>query len=116
MAKGIRTTSTGADEMWQCWRTCRRTGVKLEGAVAAGNAAARRVSKEKQQSTGVDKCETTGTMGWTRPGNILNMSAAAKIAASPTRTIEQRGAGDGGNEEEFDKSKKEEKDAAVVEH
>ncbi len=31
---------------------------------------------------------------------MLDMAAAAKIAVSPTRTMEQRGTGDGGDEEE----------------
>jgi hypothetical protein len=31
---------------------------------------------------------------------VLDMVAAARIALSPTRTMEQRGTGDGGNEEE----------------
>jgi hypothetical protein len=31
---------------------------------------------------------------------VLNMAAAARIAVSPTRQMEQRGTGDGGNEEE----------------
>ncbi len=31
---------------------------------------------------------------------MLDMVAAARIALSPTRTMEQRGTGDGGNEEE----------------
>ncbi len=33
---------------------------------------------------------------------MLDMAAVAKIAVSPTRTMEQRGTGDGGNEEEVD--------------
>jgi hypothetical protein len=35
-------------------------------------------------------------------GNVLNVAAAARIAVSPTRTMEQRGTGDGGNKEEVD--------------
>jgi hypothetical protein len=31
---------------------------------------------------------------------VLDVAAAARIAVSPTRTMEQRGTGDGGNEEE----------------
>ncbi len=31
---------------------------------------------------------------------MLNVVAAARIAMSPTRTMEQRGTGDGGDEEE----------------
>jgi hypothetical protein len=43
-------------------------------------------------------------MGWRRPGgNVLNVAAAARIAASPTMWIEQRGASDSGEEEEVDK-------------
>ncbi len=33
---------------------------------------------------------------------MLNVAAAARIAVSPTRTMEQRGMGDGGDEEEVD--------------
>jgi hypothetical protein len=33
---------------------------------------------------------------------VLNVAAAARIAVSPTRTMEQRGTGDGCNEEEVD--------------
>jgi hypothetical protein len=33
---------------------------------------------------------------------MLNVAAVAKIAVSPTRTMEQRGMGDGSNEEEVD--------------
>ncbi len=35
-------------------------------------------------------------------GNVLDVAAAARIAVSPTRTMEQRGTGDGGNKEEVD--------------
>jgi hypothetical protein len=31
---------------------------------------------------------------------MLDVAAAARIAVSPTRTMEQRGTGDGGNKEE----------------
>jgi hypothetical protein len=33
---------------------------------------------------------------------VLNMAAAARIAVSLTRTMEQRGTSDGGNKEEVD--------------
>ncbi len=33
---------------------------------------------------------------------MLDVAAAARIAMSPTRTMEQRGKGDGGDEEEVD--------------
>jgi hypothetical protein len=33
---------------------------------------------------------------------MLDVAAAARIAVSPTRMMEQRGTGDGGNEEEVD--------------
>jgi hypothetical protein len=33
---------------------------------------------------------------------VLNVAAAARIAMSPTRTMEQRGTGDGGDEEVVD--------------
>jgi hypothetical protein len=33
---------------------------------------------------------------------VLDVAAAARIAMSPTRTMEQRGTGDGGDEEEVD--------------
>jgi hypothetical protein len=33
---------------------------------------------------------------------MLDMAAAASISVSPTRTMEQRGTGDGGDEEEVD--------------
>ncbi len=33
---------------------------------------------------------------------MLDVAAAARIAVSPTRTMEQRGTGDGGDEEEVD--------------
>ncbi len=33
---------------------------------------------------------------------MLNVATAARIAMSPTRTMEQMGRGDGGNEEEVD--------------
>ncbi len=32
-------------------------------------------------------------------GNVLNVAAAVRIAVSPTRTMEQRGTSDGGDEE-----------------
>ncbi len=35
-------------------------------------------------------------------GNVLDVEAAARIAVSPTRTMEQRGMGDDGDEEEVD--------------
>ena len=41
-----------------------------------------------------------GTVGWIRPGgNVLDVVEAAKIAVSMTRRMEQRGAGDYGEEE-----------------
>ncbi len=41
-----------------------------------------------------------GTVGWTRPGeNVFDVVAAAKIAVSRTRKMEQRGAGVNGEEE-----------------
>ncbi len=43
-----------------------------------------------------------GEQGPEPGGNVLDMAAAARIAVSPTRTMEQRGMGDGGNEEEVD--------------
>ncbi len=33
---------------------------------------------------------------------MLDVAAAARIAVSPTRTMEQRGTGDGGDKEEVD--------------
>jgi hypothetical protein len=33
---------------------------------------------------------------------VLDVAAVARIAVSPTRTMEQRGTGDGGDEEEVD--------------
>ncbi len=33
---------------------------------------------------------------------MLDVAVAARIAVSPTRTMEQRGTGDGGDEEEVD--------------
>ena len=33
---------------------------------------------------------------------MLDVAAAARIVVSPTRTMEQRGTGDGGNKEEVD--------------
>ena len=33
---------------------------------------------------------------------MLDVAAAGRIAVSPTRTMEQRGTGDGGDEEEVD--------------
>ncbi len=35
-------------------------------------------------------------------GNVLDVAAVARIAVSSTRTMEQRGTGDGGNKEEVD--------------
>jgi hypothetical protein len=59
-----------------------------------------------------------GTVEWTRPGgNVLDVAAVARIAVSTTRTMEQRGTGDGGNMKEIKdfEVEVEVEDAAVVE-
>ncbi len=51
-----------------------------------------RLPMKKKQSTGVGKRTRRGTTRWTRPrGNMLNVVAAVRIAASPTIMIEQKG-------------------------
>ncbi len=74
------------------------------------------MSAKKQQSSGVGEREMTGTVEWTRPGgNVLNVVAAVRIAASMLRTMGQRGVGDGGDKEEVNKFEEEVKNTAIVE-
>jgi hypothetical protein len=45
-------------------------------------------------------------MGWLRPGGyVLNVAAAERITMSPIIILEQRGVGDGGNNEKVSKRK-----------
>jgi hypothetical protein len=76
--------------------------------------------QKNQQLTEIGKSEMTGTMRWTRPRMKRSQrGGGGGVAASPARTMDQRGAGDRSDKEEVykfkeDKFKEEMEDGTVI--